>query len=44
MDLVWQITEDLPDSPNFRPAKLSCYMLNIIEPDLEVHSYGISGI
>jgi len=25
MVLVWQITDDSPNSPNFLPAKLSCY-------------------
>ena len=25
MVLVWRITDDLPNSPNFPPAKLSCY-------------------
>jgi len=29
MGLVWQITDDLPNSPNYRPAKLSRYMLHI---------------
>ena len=25
MVLVWQITDDSPNLPNFLPAKLSCY-------------------
>jgi len=26
-DFVWRIACDLPNSPNFLPAKLSCYMV-----------------
>jgi len=28
MVLVWQITDDLPNSPNFLPAKLSHYTVH----------------
>jgi len=39
MVLVWQIKNDLPNLPNFLPAKLSCYtvIINLINtqvPDL----------
>ena len=26
-NLVWRIADDLPNSPNFLPAKLPCYMV-----------------
>jgi len=27
MVLIWRIKDDLPNLPNFLPAKLSCYMV-----------------